>query len=660
MNIKRYGLEYIFSDPLKRIKIESRLEKGYCRRRDVTDLIDNMRKGGKLTLEQGETGLIFKIDGNLPETINSTPFWLRTISLWIFGDPELKEKFKEIRKTFDQFNQDIEAKAKQDLLNSLALANSEEERLEDLVKENIRRRVNLKLAETHLIAFNQEVQKNLFGSWNWSSEEIKTATTLENTIFGNFSDRLLTDDGREFALDFLKNEISYMEEELLPLKNCLLVNQAKIESLKAAIPPQEEEKEEIKDFNFMVNNPFLSAKLFWTSISNSDDFYQNSVCPALKSLSFMVTSDKKTAATLYSKWETKLKLLAKTWQESGSSDENIDDIIPKDQFSLFKILQSANTALTLLSRLPVSTLEFFQHLSSLDIPDDFEKLEISDRDAKTLLDQYLENPKTDLSPLFQSGSLFQTWPRDCQFFLGMLFLQMKDKLIESESNPAENLAMLNKALNFSLPPFAVWVMQAAVKSEWVFDLAIGNMSSFIPTPRPDTEKLETYRKIFFIPEDQKHAFEKAIDFSKTEPRMKFDTQYRSFLSSIFDDLTEAIYAKHTKKEFNLQALTLCGMGQMDTQMKAFKATRDFLENPKEQTTREAAIKATASSLLGTFKLLKTISALPQQNQNMQDILQTFDQSVLPILRTLEPLDLTKESFQDRLQNVILSPMNQLA
>lgn len=284
---KKYSLDYSLREDSARIS--RHLKKGYLKRRDVTELVDQIHEGTPVKASWGENGKIQWTVGDTPITpsiaTNKTPFWLRRIAYFFSWNSkqELKEKVEVIKKAYDDLiaktavERQAEAArlaeelktagmeaAKEEtntLKNELTVLQEDVKQTESLLQAaEVNRdiaggritslsftRIALREALINLNELDQTIQNNFFGTWTLTDEEKFKLGNLENTIFGEINDRLKEKEfrisGKEILnqkIQAISDEIDATGEQLSPLSDAIIELQAAIPSKKEILKQSQE------------------------------------------------------------------------------------------------------------------------------------------------------------------------------------------------------------------------------------------------------------------------------------------------------------------------------------------------------------------------------------------------------------------------------------
>lgn len=404
-------------------------------------------------------------------------------------------------------------------------------------------------------------------------------------------------------------------------------------------------------------SPLFSPKVFWNSIDAQNLFFKKSICPSLKCLSYLFTSDQQEATQLYTKWETGLKNLAILWKASGSENEQIDWISFNRMNAVKNVLLPINHLLNFISKLPMNVTDFLKKTENLDIPDEMEPLVISDAEATTLLNCYLVNPATNLTALFPQGSKMYRWPAECQFAIALLYLTEQYRLTKIVNDAVEKqkeIDTFDKLLKMTSPR-VVTRLAAAASNSITLTAFLALAPKFIPKPSSYTDQLKKILP-YQTSDHWRSIITHAIAFSQTPVRKQFDDQFNAFQHAFILDGITAIKSKYSNNEVDLAMLVklFINIDQDDYMRK----TKSYLENSDDPHLKQEAKKSHGKVLMETVKIVKVLSPTLTKNSNTQTILTALDQSVLPSLRQNPPVNLENESILNRIQN-ILAPLNNL-
>jgi hypothetical protein len=700
--------------------IDKNIEKGYLSRREVTVLLDNINKKPVAVESDGNGGFKWKVGDqeiNLNDRTTTTPFWLRRISHWFkmtFSSKYeniFKDKVSKVHEALDKLKLEklnIEISKLEIAIESWDNLNLDKKAWEAKYISAVESKEELTDHHANLENLHQKLENNTFGGLVLDDSDKKGMETLEKFLYsGNDFVGLRLAGNREEQLKILvgkikaQNELKNLAEtELQTLSDWLEKNKPaynqnlqeldklkkEADALKAKFPLPEvaDDNAEISGVRALLegtndidqgrmreaqdfeNNPLRNKKALFTSIANKDGLYENTIVPGLIILCKLLAPNEQASTSMFNKWKAGLEECAQKWKEAGSEEQGIDNLIPLD--FLFDNVMKINGALSFLAKTKLNVGQFFTHLNALNIPKNMDFVfAVTDAQAEKILSDYLENPDgTDLSQLFDPNTVLHTWPKDCQFFLGISLLKIR----LDNSKAATHVNFRQNALNGiheaeakEEPQLMGTIFGLASASEFFFNIGIAKASSYIPDMNEEGVRLaETKSGIINLSPEDEQKFQAAFDFAKTPARIAFDQAYVKFVSRISHEAMDAIAAKHAQKtELDLYKIVL-NLGSMrDKRKDLLQSEKNYiksLENASQATknsNKKDLEKLQGQQLINTLNLLQTISAFTVKNTTFVNITKALDESVMTAIVN-EPLNLETTPFIPWLQKIVLNPI----
>lgn len=654
----------IFSGTLQKDLIKTNLKKGFLHSKSKTSFLDQISETSLVVISNTATPGQYKItiDGNDFDPhlkSNRMAFWFRRFIQWFVGKEERNAKIDRVLEAVDNY---LLEEMRQRRQQEAQLIQGEMARLTQLIQDKTAFLSKWIQIKDKLQKFDEHVEKNAFGSWNWDQTEKDAAAALESLLYKNPSGQFQDKRNRAEALKSLENKIWHLSDDLNAIKDAKAINGEELEKLDPKGKPPTIVENILKKDN--VNpllaywaqgpntSPIFCPKTFWNSIHTQDVFFKNCICSSLKCLSHLFTTDPQEASQLFTKWETNLKNLAALWKASGSENEHIDWIFLDQMKLVTKALLPLNHLLNSISKLPIHVTSLLKKIETLDIPDAMDPLAMSDAEAITLLNRYLVSPATDLSVLFPQSSKMYRWPAECQFTVVLFYLAQQHTLTEIMKDPVEKqerIQTLDTALKVTPHPF-VTLLESAASNSLGFSAGLAAAPSFISEPSyTDLLKKSLLRQ---NSDHWRSIINHAITFSQTPARKQFDDQFNAFQKTFLLDGISALKSKHSHNEVDLPGVVR--LNASIDRKDAMRKTKAYLESNDDSALKQEAAKAEGRNLMGMLKMVKVLSPALTNNP----ILNVLDQSVLPILRQSPPIDPTSEPILNRIQT-LLAPLNTL-
>ena len=688
---KKHGLDYSLNQGINALSKE--LKKGYLKRRDVTELIDHIKEGALVKAQLGENGIQWTINNSVisPNTpTNKTPFWIRRIVHFFTWNsaPKLEGKIQLIKKAYE----DLINEEKNKKLQALEAERAE---LDKDIYSLCHSRIDFRTDLEKLTALDERININFFGSWTLSKDEISALEKLEKSLFKQGGKTLTEKEVREEGKSLLNRQIKQASNSIDEAGEQRNVVTEKITNLKThtfttlnALNRQTTIRvsssnyplilEGITQVEVLDDSPLFNRKALFNSILSQDDFYKNSLLPALKGVTSFLTSNAEEANALYSKWDNQIQDLALTWENSQSNEE-INDLIAKSPSGLLAAINGINKFTNLLCYEKLSIQDVIATMAHTNISETFNlDIQIPPNEAALLLETSKSKPE-NLFSLF-SDPVIETWPIIIQQVIGFAAVSFQSYLqrLEVDSNYRQSsLCELKRLMDFVPSSFLISSAEYAIKCG-IFDSFIQNIPkkllSLIPSSS-ETEMLIKMQNKLPALSPEREALEQAIKFSKTKKRKDYIKKKEKLLVSILTDIFDSFLSKHTPndseigkngKEYNLDQFGLLGLNTYKGSKEANEAMIAWLEaldhptpDQEDLEIKKSKVIATDNHLIRqTFKMAQSAMKIPASSPNIQRIIQTLDEKVIPDV-VKNPLDIETTPLQAWLQQRVLRHFGEL-